>query len=59
MFMKYPGLTPYHYCGNNPVTLVAPEGRDDYNYDDITNNSWKKFDIDNDRIVLNEIVVTA
>ena len=39
--------------------LVDPDGREDYNYDDITNNSWKKFDIDNDRIVLNEIVVTA
>lgn len=28
MYMKYPSLTPYHYCGNNPVMRVDPNGND-------------------------------
>jgi RHS repeat-associated protein len=27
---KYPNLTPYAYCANNPVILVDPDGRDIY-----------------------------
>jgi len=26
MWDKYPSLTPYHYCANNPLVLVDPEG---------------------------------
>jgi hypothetical protein len=26
---KYPNLTPYAYCANNPVVLVDPDGRKD------------------------------
>ncbi len=27
MWHKYPHLTPYNYCANNPVMLVEPDGR--------------------------------
>ncbi len=26
---KYPHLTPYHYCSNNPIMRVDPDGRED------------------------------
>ena len=27
---KNPGVTPYHFCHNNPVNRVDPDGKDDY-----------------------------
>ena len=27
---KYPEKTPYHYCSNNPVMKIDPDGRDEY-----------------------------
>ncbi len=29
MAMKYPGLTPFHYCSNNPVNRIDPSGEND------------------------------
>jgi RHS repeat-associated protein len=38
---KYPNLTPYAYCANNPVILVDPDGREFVELD-------IKFDVDED-----------
>jgi RHS repeat-associated protein len=29
---KYPGLSPYAYCGNNPINRIDPNGMDWYSY---------------------------
>ncbi|MBP1672473.1 MAG: type secretion protein Rhs [Bacteroidetes bacterium] len=34
MSYKYPSMSPYVYCANNPVILVDPDGRDIYTFDE-------------------------
>jgi RHS repeat-associated protein len=50
---KYPNLTPYAYCANNPVILVDPDGRDWYEAEDgkITwTNYTSQKDLDDNKI---------
>ena len=40
---KYPNLTPYAYCANNPVILVDPDGRRIIAYDRTTKKFMKAY----------------
>ncbi len=40
---KYPSMSPYAYCGNNPVMLVDPDGR----YIEVTNNNDDTYTVKN------------
>ncbi|MBR0054576.1 MAG: hypothetical protein IJP65_04645 [Bacteroidales bacterium] len=32
---KYPGVSPYAYCANNPVRLVDPNGRENERFQSV------------------------
>jgi RHS repeat-associated protein len=38
---KYPGISPYAYCANNPVKYVDPDGRDPKNW-----KHWVRFGVE-------------
>lgn len=49
---KYPGLSPYVYCANNPVKLVDPNGEEIGNYYDVCGNYIGKDGIDDNEVYI-------
>ena len=41
---KYPGVSPYAYCANNPVKLVDPNGEELTKFEDANGNLIKQID---------------
>ncbi len=53
---KYPNLTPYSYCRNNPIMLIDPNGEDDYWIDEGGKiNLYKNTNAKRDRIFMGKI----
>ena len=42
MSAKYPSLSPYVYCANNPIKLVDPNGEDIWEIDESGKLTWKE-----------------
>jgi RHS repeat-associated protein len=40
---KYPGISPYAYCANNPVNAIDPDGRDVKIYYQDENQKWRSW----------------
>ena len=55
---KYYHVSPYAYCANDPVNRIDLFGLRDYDMDELDDEEkWKQFDVNKDRIVLDELEV--
>ncbi|WP_280647739.1 MULTISPECIES: RHS repeat-associated core domain-containing protein [unclassified Dysgonomonas] len=47
---KYPNKTPYHYCSNNPINLIDPDGQTDYWAVEVNGNKKELKHLGNDGV---------
>ncbi|MDR0863809.1 MAG: RHS repeat-associated core domain-containing protein, partial [Candidatus Symbiothrix sp.] len=55
---KYPWMSPYAYCKNNPVNRIDPTGMVDYLASTMTPELWQNFNPEEDTMTLNEVAIT-
>ena len=55
---KYPDISSYVYCHNNPVNMIDPDGMEDVKYSNLK-QKWHTFDVNKDNVVLNAATVVG
>ena len=53
---KYYNVSPYAYCGNNPVNRIDLLGLDTLSVNNLNKDTWSTFNTETDIIKLNELV---
>ncbi len=53
---KYPWMSPYVYCNNNPISAIDPDGRDWYYFDEVTGDYINKVKVEGEHRMVTQSV---